>query len=86
MRKITRHLCMMALSVMPLSLSAQEIHVIRGNCLPDASGDAALARAARPYRLSRPNTSWDSTFIYKSPVILVTFSDMEFSMENPRER
>ena len=86
MREITRQLCMMALSVMPLSLSAQEIHVIRGNCLPDASGDAALARAARPYRLSRPNTSWDSTFIYKSPVILVTFSDMEFSMENPCER
>ena len=71
----------------PSLVSSQTLGVVRGDCTPDIDGDGvtASARGTRPMRLASLKTSWDSTRIYRQAVILVEFSDVEFSLENPRE-
>jgi len=68
-----------------LPLSAQNPVLRRGNCTPDLNGDAAAARPAAPRKLPTLNKSWDANRVYKQVVLLVTFSDIEFAMDNPLE-
>lgn len=60
-----------------LSLSAQDIQIIRGNCLPDLEGGTHRA----PGRRSLPaiNTNLDATKTYKQLVVLVEFADQSFA-------
>ncbi len=66
---------------------SQTWSVVRGNCTPGLSeGDrAATSSPGGPLRLSSIRTKWDSTRVFRQAVILVSFSDTDFSMENPRE-
>ena len=73
-------------SLAPSESSAQELRIIRGGCTPhlsDADTTAAAGRHQMPRRLSTPNTQWDAEKVYRQAVILVSFSDKDFSMENP---
>lgn len=61
--------------------------VVRGDCTPDlvADGETATARGSRTLRLPGVSTRWDSTRVYRQAVILVEFTDTDFSLETPRE-
>ena len=64
-----------------------QLGVVRGSCTPDlvADGETATARGNRTLRLPSVSTRWDSTRVYRQAVILVSFTDTDFSLENPRE-
>ena len=71
-----------------LSVAAQEVTVLHGDCtpLPERSGAAlSPAHAMQQRRLPSPRTQWDATKTYHQLVVLFTFSDKDFSMDNPRE-
>ena len=45
-----------------------------------------MTRSAAPHRaLSKPNTNWDAQKTYHVPVILMSFTDLDFSCENPQQ-
>ena len=76
-----------------VGVSAQDVQVRRGNCLPPAeTDDMAAARSQAPRKLPAINRDWNPDKVYKQPVILITFSKTNdtvptpcvFSMENPR--
>ena len=77
--------CLLAL--LPSVVSAQTGNIIRGDCTPDLCDDGvAGARAGRlPRRLPAVYSVWDSTRVYRQAVVLISFSDRDFKMENPRE-
>ena len=82
MRKVT---FLLLSALLPLSLMAQDIRVVRGDCMPDSEGDVAAARGAQaPRRLPTPNTQWDSNRVYHQLVILVAFNDTDFQGDDPR--
>ena len=67
-----------------LPSGAQDVR--RGDCTPDVNvSGAALARGVRPLRLPSVYTRWDSTRLYRQAVILVSFEDTDFSLDNPQE-
>jgi M6 family metalloprotease-like protein len=70
-----------------MSVFAQHIEVVRGGCTPESEADSQVAarRAARPFRLPAINKEWDAERTYKQLVILISFSDLDFTMDNPRE-
>lgn len=74
--------------MLPLAAVAQSGNVVRGGCLPvnddDAQENVAAARGRRPYRLTLRN-DWDAQRTYRQAVVLVSFSDRDFSFKNPRE-
>ena len=71
---------------MSLARTAQGNRFVRYNCLSDAVIDSSSTRASSSRRLlPTPHTDWKAERIYKVPVILVEFSDRQFSMENPQE-
>lgn len=82
MRKIT--LLLSILTLVSTSVFGQFM-VVRGDCTPDFSGDADAARSYTPRRLASVNTSWDKDRTYRQLVILMSFSDTDFQMENPKE-
>ena len=67
-------------------VSAQSLKVVRTNCISEPTDDeTALARPSEsPRRLPSIKTNWDASKTYKTAVILVSFVDRDFSMENPR--
>ena len=71
------------ITLLPLHLSAQGSWVVRGDCTPELSEDA-VTRGLR-HKLPTPKTQWDSTKVYRQLVILVSFRDVDFKMEHPRE-
>ena len=77
--------CLMTL--LPAVANAQPGDVRRGGCLPpDTDGGVAGARAGQqPRHLPSLYTVWDSTRTYRQAVLLVSFADTDFSMENPHE-
>ena len=83
-------LCLMAL--MPFSLQAQSQHFFHYNCLAPseaeqtASPEGVFQAPRMPRHLPSVNTSWDENRIYRQLVVLVSFSDRDFSMDNPQER
>ena len=81
------------LTLVSLSLSAQDIKIIKGDCMPTAEelstesvegGSAAVVKV--PKRLPPINSEWDSTRIYHQLVVLIEFDgdSTYFHMENPR--
>lgn len=68
------------------SLHALAQEVRRGDCTPQVNpSGTALARGAKPLRLPSIYNSWDSTRVYRQAVILLSFADTDFAVENPRE-
>ena len=58
----------------------------RGDCTPLFGEDSvSAARGLAPRRLPTLYTNWDANRIYQQAVILVSFTDCDFSMQNPHE-
>ena len=73
------------LTILPVSLSAQDDGFRKGNCLP-ALDQADQAAARGPMRrLPAIYTLWDKDRVYRQAVVLVNFRDVKFGMEKPRE-
>ncbi len=87
MRKIVS-IIFTLLTLLPLSLAAQDelIQIRRGDCMPDVTDEAALARGTKPRYLPAIKKDWDPNRTYKQLVILVSFSDTDFLSDNPQER
>lgn len=86
MRKVIA-LCLALLTLSPLALLAQGDRMLRGGCTPNIETDeAALARGVRPMRLPSINNNWDPNRIYRQLVVLVSYSDTDFSTEDPKQR
>ena len=81
-RRCSLSVCCLLL-MLPLTMTAQLPTVLRGDCMPTASGD--VTRAGVRHKLQKPNTDWDPQQVYRQMVILVAYSDRDFSMENPQE-
>ena len=72
-----------------LPLQAQGQGVVRGDCTPGLPADASTARSAAASgqrRLPVPTTQWDASKVYKQLVVLVAYSDVDFTGDSPRER
>jgi M6 family metalloprotease-like protein len=75
MRKV---IIILLTALFPLCISAQEeLTVVRGGCLLD--GLDATGHRVGQRRLPTPKDNWDPGRIYRQLVILVEFSDTEFS-------
>ena len=61
----------------------EEPFIIKGDCTPDILDGGNSHRASR--RLPQRKTDWDRDKTYKQMVILFTFSDNEFSVEDSKE-
>lgn len=87
MRKIK--LILSFLTLMSLSLSAQDFKVMRGDCMPQLAmdGGADMSHAGMKHILPVTNTKWDPEKIYKQLVILIEFKldSTFFQNSNPRE-
>lgn len=82
MQKIILLICLFIL--LPLGLSAQGSSFKRYDCLAGGQApSAALMGAPRRLRLV---TDWDSTRVYPVAVVLVSFSDLDFSSEDAADR
>ncbi len=79
MRKIVWTILIM----LPLCVKAQSGGILHGNCTPDIA-NAQTTRGGQRH-LPTPNASWDPERIYRQAVVLFSFADKDFSMENPRE-
>ena len=62
----------------------------RGNCMPGltaaaAAADGSAAAAARQKRIwLQPNSRWDASKTYRQLVVLVSFADLDFGMDDPQ--
>jgi len=76
---------LLLMTLLPLRLLAQGQDVVfkRGNCIPVVA-NAASHRAAHRV-LPTPNTKWDASKVYKQMVILFSFADQDFTMDNPKD-
>jgi M6 family metalloprotease-like protein len=83
MKKLLLFICCLS----ALASSGQELRVVRGNCTPvfEAEDSVAAARGMAVRRLQATNTQWDGNKTYRQLVILFSFSDTDFQMENPQE-
>ena len=73
--------------LLPAAGFAQGARMIRGYCTPHADDDGvAGARVGQqPRRLPAINRHWDADKVYRQLVILISFSDLDFALEKPRE-
>ena len=72
---------------LPLSASAQGEWVVRGGCTPglgDSTGITRGTTAGSRRLLPTPQRHWDAGRVYKQLVILVSYSDTDFSRDDPR--
>lgn len=84
MRQVSSaYIVLMLMTLFPLRLSAQGGWVVRGDCTPELTDGTALTRGVR-HRLPNLKNSWDSTKVYRQMVVLVTFRDCDFQMEDPK--
>jgi len=78
-----RKLLISLFALLSLGVSAQDVQVLRGNCLPDVTDDMATARSEVPRkRLTPVSLVWNQEEVYASPVILVSFSDRDFTVSD----
>ena len=69
--------------MLPLcSMAQEEFSVVRGHCMPDLVDGSGAHRAAR---LPAYYNLWDADKTYHQLVILVSFRDTNFSLDNPME-
>ena len=84
MRQVgTIALLSLLLTLLPQRLSAQGSGVVRGDCTPEVTADLSLTRGLRR-NLPAMNQTWDSTRVYHQMVILISFLDVDFQMEDPQ--
>lgn len=76
---------LLMLLMLPLCVKAQGRDVIRRGCTPELSDDGEAKTRGQRRTLEAINTNWDPNRIYRQPVVLISFADRDFSMENPRE-
>ncbi len=87
MCKITQKLCLLTLLAIPSALHAQGWGVVRGGCTPGLANSDTINTTRAAYaqkRLKTPTTRWDSRRVYKQLVVLVAYSDTDFSREDPQ--
>jgi len=87
MCKITQKLCLLTLLAIPPALHAQGWGVVRGGCTPGLANSDTINTTRAAYaqkRLKTPTTRWDSSRVYKQLVVLVAYSDTDFSREDPQ--
>ena len=71
---------------MTMGVAAQDVVLRKGDCVPAPNDTVAEARGQVPVRrLASINTSWDANRTYRQLVILLSFSDKDFKMDNPRQ-
>ena len=77
------------LSLAPLSGKAQMRRPVRGDCTPgiaDTPESTPSTRSATTKRrLPAPRKKWDPDKVYKQLVILVSYSDVDFVSDDPRD-
>lgn len=71
------------LSTLPLSVPAQRDWVVRGGCIADSQTETGVTRGLQR-RLPSIRKDWDPSKTYYQMVILVSFSDVDFQMEDPQ--
>ena len=74
------------LTLMSLSLSAQDFKVVRDNCMPAPEGvdDVVETRLTGMRKvLPQINRDWNPEKTYHQLVILMSFSDTDFNSDNP---
>lgn len=84
MRKIK--LILSFLTLLSLSLSAQDFKVVRDNCMPAPEGvDDVVETRLTGMRKMLPqiNRDWNPEKTYHQLVILMSFSDTDFNIDNP---
>ncbi|MBR2236513.1 MAG: M6 family metalloprotease domain-containing protein [Prevotella sp.] len=71
----------------PSVMYSQLMDVVRENCTPSLlnTEETPTVSGGRPLRLPSISNQWDSTRVYRQAVILVSYIDTDFSLENPRE-
>ena len=73
--KAQRLFCMVLLALAVLTVGAQQ----RRPCLRNIPADVAKTRGTLGY----PTEEWDPEHIYRQAVVLISFSDVDFSMPDP---
>ena len=73
------------LLLFPLCMMAQgeEFSILKGDCMPEVAASGGDSRPSR--RALVPITEWDATKTYKQMVVLLSFADNDFTVENPKE-
>ena len=68
----------------PSVMYSQLMDVVRENCTPSLlnTEETPTVSGGRPLRLPSISTQWDSTRVYRQAVILVSYIDTDFSLEN----
>ncbi|MCR4602762.1 MAG: M6 family metalloprotease domain-containing protein [Prevotella sp.] len=72
--------------LLPLTVLSQGNRFLRYDCMAVKSEGSQPSAASRPLRLPTINTQWDSTRVYPVAVVLLSFSDQDFSVEDPADR
>ncbi len=86
MKEMRKILLLCLLNVLPSVVFSQEIEVMKGDCTPQInSGETALARGGGRLRLPAIVSNWDASRIYRQPVILVSYENLDFLSPTPRE-
>ena len=89
---LSRGVVLSLLALLSLGAQAQTRPAARYNCLSMADDETATEAGGPknlsplPARLPAINTKWDADRIYRQAVVLVSFSDMDFSMDDPQAR
>lgn len=78
--KVLLAICLVGL--FPLVAQAQDIEVVRGDCTPDLTDGDGLTRGTRR-QLPKIRKDWDASKVYKQMVVLVSFRDVDFRVEDP---
>ncbi len=73
------------LTLLPLGASAQGRRFLHYDCLEAQPTHEAVGGASRRYQLAQLKTDWDSTRVYPVAVVLVSFSNKDFSCEDPQD-
>lgn len=82
--KRMKKLLVLLVSLVSLASWSQDAWVRRGGCMPDVeAADGTALRVSAQHRLPAINTDWDMTKVYRQLVILISYTDTDFSMENP---
>lgn len=80
-----RKIAALLFALLPLTVLSQDFDFkpLRGNCTPPGDEETAGARGAMR-RLPPPNTVWDGERTYRQLVLLVSFSDVDFTQDDPQ--
>lgn len=78
-------IALLMLLTLPLCVKAQGRDVVRGHCTPGLSEDGVAQTRGVRRSLATIMTDWDPQKTYRQAVVLISFSDTDFSMEKPRE-